>query len=444
MTPPGETTTYARRLGLFSATMVVMGGIIGSGIFLSPAIVAQRVGTAPLTLAAWGTGGLIALLGGLVYAELGARRPAAGGNYVYIRDALGGLPAFLFAWTFLGIINAGGIAAVAITFSTYLSTGFGIAPALLSQLAVGAIVLLTGINVLGVGPGTVTLNVFTVLKLGALAVLIVAGLAWGGGAADPFPAPTGSRGFGAFAAALVPVLFTCGGWDAVNRIAGEVREPTRILPRSLVLGVLGVVAVYLLANLAYLRVLGPAGLAASAAPATDLMRRVLGEGGARFVSAGIACSAFGFLGVAILSGSRVAQAMAADQPALGRVARLHSRWRTPVAALVLQGAWASLLVAFGTYGELLDWTVFGDWIFFGLAGVSLFILRRREPSTGTFRVPAFPLVPGLFVAAAAYAVYGSIANNPGNALRGVFFILAGIPLYLGSRRRWRKDGSGHR
>ncbi|MGH7585667.1 MAG: APC family permease, partial [Gemmatimonadales bacterium] len=406
MTPPGETTTYARRLGLFSATMVVMGGIIGSGIFLSPAIVAQRVGTAPLTLAAWAAGGGIALLGGLVYAELGARRPEAGGNYIYIRDALGGLPGFLFAWTFLGVINAGGIAAVAITFSTYLTAGFGIPPETLTGFAVAAIVVLTAINVLGVGPGAVTLNVFTVLKLGALAVLIVAGLAWAGGPADPLPAPTARRGVSAFASALVPVLFACGGWDAVNRIAGEVRDPARILPRSLILGVLGVVAVYLLANLAYLMVLGPAGLAASAAPATDLMRRVVGEGGARFVSAGIACSAFGFLGVAILSGSRVAQAMASDQPALGGVARLHPRWRTPVAALVLQAAWASLLVVLGTYGELLDWTVFGDWIFFGLAGVSLFIMRRGEASAATFRVPAFPLVPALFVAAAVYAVYG--------------------------------------
>ena len=194
MTPPGETTTYARQLGLFSATMVVMGGIIGSGIFLSPAIVAQRVGTTPLTLAAWTAGGVIALLGGLVYAELGARRPEAGGNYLYIRDALGGLPGFLFAWTFLGVINAGGIAAVAITFSTYLTAGFGMSPDLLTGLAVAAIVVLTAINVLGVGPGAVTLNVFTVLKLGALAVLIVAGLAWAGGPADSLPAPTAQRG----------------------------------------------------------------------------------------------------------------------------------------------------------------------------------------------------------------------------------------------------------
>lgn len=435
MTAPPAGVTYARRLGLFSATMVVMGGIIGSGIFLNPAIVAQRVGTAPLTLAAWAVGAVIAGLGALVYAELGARRPEAGGNYVYIRDALGSLPGFLFAWTWVFVVNAGAIAAVAVTFTNYLVAALGTTAGAGAPVAIGAIVLLTTISCLGVGPSAVTLNLFTVLKLGALALLIVAGLAWAGGAADPAPAPGGSAEVSAFAAALVPVLFAVGGWDAVNRVAAEVRDPGRILPRSLVLGVAGVGVVYLLANVAYLQVLGPAGLAGSTAPAADVLRRVAGEAGARLVSAGIACSTFGFLGVAIFSGSRVAQAMAVDQAALGRISRLHPRWRTPVAALVAQAAWAIALLLMGTYGELLDWVVFGDWIFFGLAGVSLFVLRRREPDAGTFRVPGYPVVPALFVLACAFAVYGSVASNPGNALRGAAFILAGIPLYFIARRR---------
>ncbi len=435
MTAPPAGATYARRLGLFSATMVVMGGIIGSGIFLNPAIVAQRVGTVPLTLAAWAVGAVIAGLGALVYAELGARRPEAGGNYVYIRDALGTLPGFLFAWTWVFVVNAGAIAAVAVTFTNYLVAALGTTAGAGTPVAIGAIVLLTAISCLGVGPSAVTLNLFTVLKLGALALLIVAGLAWAGGALDPAPAPGGSAEVSAFAAALVPVLFAVGGWDAVNRVAAEVRDPGRVLPRSLVLGVAGVGVVYLLANLAYLQVLGAAGLAASTAPAADVLRRVAGEGGARLVSAGIACSTFGVLGGAIFSGSRVAQARAADQAALGRISRLHPRWRTPVAALVAQAAWSVALLLMGTYGELLDWVVFGDWIFFGLAGVSLFVLRRREPSAGTFRVPGFPLVPALFVLACAFAVYGSVASNPGNALRGAAFILAGIPLYFVARRR---------
>ncbi|HSE26928.1 MAG TPA: amino acid permease [Gemmatimonadales bacterium] len=435
MTASPTGVTYARRLGLFSATMMVMGGIIGSGIFLNPAIVAQRVGTASLTLAAWATGAVIAGLGALVYAELGARRPEAGGNYVYIRDALGGLPGFLFAWTWVFVVNAGAIAAVAVTFTHYLVAALGTSAGAGAPVAIGAIVLLTIISCVGLGPSAVTLNLLTILKLGALALLIVAGMAWAGGAADPAPARTTGVGASAFAAALGPVLFAVGGWDAVNRVAAEVRDPGRNLPRSLVLGAAGVGAVYLLANVAYLQVLGPAGLAASTAPAADLMRRVAGEGGARLVSAGIACSTFGFLGVAIFSGSRVAQAMAADQPALGRIARLHPRWRTPVPALVAQAAWAIALLLMGTYGELLDWVVFGDWIFFGLAGVSLFVLRHREPATGSFRVPGFPVVPALFVLAAAYAVYGMVASNPGNALRGAAFILAGIPLYFFIARR---------
>ncbi|HJS46801.1 MAG TPA: amino acid permease, partial [Gemmatimonadales bacterium] len=179
MTDPTSRASYARRLGLFSATMVVMGGIIGSGIFLNPAIVAQRVGTGPLTLAAWAAGSAIAALGALVYAELGARRPEAGGNYVYLRDGLGRLPGFLFAWTWLFVVNAGAIAAVAVTFVTYLGAALGSAAAP-APLATGAILLLTGINCLGVGPGAVTTNLFTVLKVAALALLIGAGLAWRG------------------------------------------------------------------------------------------------------------------------------------------------------------------------------------------------------------------------------------------------------------------------
>ncbi len=435
MTDPSSGVSYARRLGLFSATMVVMGGIIGSGIFLNPAIVAQRVGTAPLTLAAWATGAVIAGLGALVYAELGARRPEAGGNYVYIRDGLGPLPGFLFAWTWLFVVNSGAIAAVAVTFASYFLAALGLPAGGLAPIGVGAIVLLTGINCLGIGPGAVTTNLFTVLKIAALAILVAAGLAWLGPPADPSPVAAAGRGPGAFAAALVPVLFAAGGWDAVNRIAAEVRDPERNLPRSLLIGVAGVGVIYLLANVAYLRVLGPSGLAASPAPAADVLRHAAGEAGARLVSAGIACSTFGFLAVAILSGSRVAQAMAADQPALARLARLDPGRRTPVAALLVQAGWATTLLLLGTYGELLDWVVFGDWIFFGLAGVVLFVLRRREPGTGTFRVPGYPVVPALFVLASAFAVYGSVASNPGNALRGALFILAGIPLYLVARRR---------
>ena len=338
MPPADSPATYAPRLGLFSGTMMVVGGIIGSGIFLNPAIVAQRVRTVELTLAVWVLGGLIALIGALVYAELGARRPVAGGGYVYLRDAFGRLPAFLYAWTLLLVIATGAIAAVAVTFATYTATLLGYGQAARVPLAIGAILLLSAINYVGVKPGAVTQNVLTLLKLAALAVLILAGLALGHAptAAPLPPLPEGTAVL-AVGAALVPVLFAFGGWQQTNFIAEELIEPERNLPRALLGGVTIVVAVYLLANVAYLRTLGIAGLAASSAPAADAMRALLGPRGAGLIAAGIAISTFGFLNLVILVSPRVYRAMAADGLFFPSLARLHPRYRTPARRHPLSG-----------------------------------------------------------------------------------------------------------
>jgi APA family basic amino acid/polyamine antiporter len=427
--------TYARRLGLFSATMAVIGGIIGSGVFLSPAVVAARVGSVRLTLVAWVMGGVIALAGGLCFGELGARRPRAGGGYVYLRDAFGSLPAFLYGWALLLVIATGATAAVAVTFASYAVPLLGLSRAATLPLAVAAIVFLSGLNYVGVKPAAVTQNVFTVLKLAALAALIAAGLL---GPASPVlhqPSPTSPAGF-ALGAALVPVLFAYGGWQQTNFIAEELIAPERTLPRALLLGVAGVVAVYLLANIAYLRVLGPAGLAASSAPAAGVMARVLGPAGTRFISAGIAVSTFGFLNLVILVTPRVLQAMAADGVFLKRLADLHPTYRTPTMAVVCMGAWSIVLALSGTYAQLLDYVVFGDWIFFGLTVASLFIYRARDaaPRAG-FRVPAYPWTPALFVLAAAYVVASSVVANPKNALIGTGLLVLGVPTYWLGRRR---------
>lgn len=435
MTVSNVGVTYARRLGLFSATMAVIGGIIGSGVFLSPAVVAARVGSVRLTLVAWAMGGVIALGGGLCFGELGARRPRAGGGYVYLRDAFGPLPAFLYGWALLLVIATGATAAVAVTFASYAVPLLGLSRAATLPLAIGAIVFLSGLNYVGVKPAAVTQNVFTVLKLAALATLIAAGLL---GPASPVlhqPSPTSPAGF-ALGAALVPVLFAYGGWQQTNFIAEELIAPERTLPRALLLGVAGVVAVYLLANIAYLRVLGPAGLAASSAPAAGVMARVLGPAGTRFISAGIAVSTFGFLNLVILVTPRVLQAMAADGVFLKRLADLHPTYRTPTVAIVFMGAWSIVLALSGTYAQLLDYVVFGDWIFFGLTVASLFIYRARDaaPRAG-FRVPAYPWTPALFVLAATYVVASSIVANPKNALIGTGLLVLGVPTYWLGRRR---------
>ena len=436
------TTTYARRLGLFSATLLVVGGVIGSGVFLNPAVVAQRVGTGPYTMLAWGLGAVISILGAFIFAELGARAPSAGGGYAYLRDAFGPLPAFLYGWALLLAIASGATAAVAVTFANYAVPLLGLAAGSERALAIGAIGLFSVINILGVAPGAVVQNVFTLLKLAAIAALIVVGLFTAGPAVsapalDPV-AITVPQGFFAvtvaIGTALVPVLFAYGGWQQANFVAEEMVDPRRDLPKALIIGVLIVAAAYLLANLTYLDSLGVEGLAASSAPAADVMGLKFGEAGRRLIAVGIAISTAGFLNVVILVTPRVYQAMARDGVFFRSLATIHPRTRTPVAAIVLQGGWSMALVLSGSYGDLLDWVTFADWIFFGLTAATLVVYRRRQATGTYFLAPFHPWSTGLFLLASAYVVLGAIASNPMNALRGTLVLAAGVPAFLWWRR----------
>lgn len=431
-------TSYARRVGLFPASMLVVGGIIGSGIFLNPSVVASRAGSSTLIISAWVLGGVIAILGAFIFAELGARRPATGGGYVYLREAWGPLPAFLYAWTILLVIGSGAIAAVAMTFASYALAVAGAPAGWTNTLALMAIVALTGLNVLGVRQSAVTTTIFTLLKLGALAMLIIVGL--GGELAGRFPASLPQQPpttpVIALAGALVPVLFAYGGWQQTNFMAEELIDPERNLPRALLLGVLIVVAVYVSANFVYVGALGPAGLAASTAPAADTMQIVLGPVGRTLIGAGIALSTFGFLNLAICANARVVQAMAADGLFFEPFARLHPRFQTPHIALLAQGLWSAALALSRSYGALLDYVVFGDWIFFGLTAATLFVYRRRDlgKAPPSFRAPFWAVSTGLFVLAAIYVVLGSVIAAPGNALRGAALIALGVPIFLWRRR----------
>jgi APA family basic amino acid/polyamine antiporter len=436
---------YIRRLGVFDTTMIVIGGIIGAGIFLNPAIVAQRVHTSAFILAVWIIGGAVALVGALYFAELGARRPKAGGGYVYLTEIFGPLPAFLYGWTFLFIINSGGIAAVAVTFARYTADLFGLTPAYIKPLAAGLLVALSGVNYYGVRAGSITQNIFTILKLVALAALIGAGIFFASGAAHPVlqSAPPPIEGFGIMRAlgyALIPVLFAYGGWQYINNIASEIVEPERTIPRAMTIGMFVVVAVYVLANVAYIRVLGPAGLAQSLAPAADTMRAVMGPVGGSLMAAGIMVSTIGFVNSGILSAPRMLQAMSADRLFFKFAAKLHPRYRTPTGGIVIQAVWAIALVLSGTYGQLLDYVVFGDWIFFGLIVATIFGYRRRDVVLGSgasprYRAPGYPLLPALFVITAAFVVASAIWSNPRNAALGVVLIAAGIPAFLFWRRK---------
>jgi basic amino acid/polyamine antiporter, APA family len=403
------------------------------------------VGTVGLTLTAWILGGGVALIGALVFAELGAWRPVAGGGYVYLRDGYGRLPAFLYAWTLLLVIATGAIAAVAVTFSSYAGALLGLPAASRVPLAVAAIVVLSVVTYLGVRPGALTQNIFTILKLLALALLIVAGLTGHTPAvSDQAHVPNGNIAL-ALGAGLVPVLFAFGGWQQTNFIAEELIEPRRNLPRALIGGVIVVVLVYLLANVAYLRTLGLWGLAQSSAPAADAMKLRLGRSGGSLISCGIALSTFGFLNLVILVSPRVYRTMAADGLFFPSLARLHPRYRTPGAAILFQGCWAILLTMTGRYGDLLDYVVFGDWIFFGSTAATLFVFRARaRASRGAedvpFRMPGYPVAPLIFILAAIYVVVGSVTSNPANAARGATLIALGIPVFL----FWDKGNRGGR
>lgn len=429
-------TTYARRLGLFSGTMAVVGGIIGGGIFRTPATVAERLHSARLVLLAWIIGGVVALIGAFCFGELGQRRPRAGGGYVYLRETFGPLPAFLYGWTLVLVIATGAIAAVAVTFADYTLALFGLPQRYSVPLAVAAIVFHTGINYVGVRPAAITQNIFTILKLAALAVLIALGTLTTFFALPHQTEPHAAAGFGALGAALVPILFTYGGWQQTNFIAEEIIDPERNLPRALIFGVAIVVMVYLLANIAYLRILGVEGLAVSTAPAADTMTLILDAAGGKIIAAGIAVSTFGFLNLVILVTPRVLQAMAADGVFFRRFAVLHPVYQTPTAAIVALAVFAVALTLTGTFGQLVDYVTFGDWIFFGSCVAALFVYRARDqgPRAG-FSVPGYPVTPALFVLAAAFVVYSAIISNPKNAAIGAGLIALGIPAFLYWRSR---------
>jgi len=434
---------FRRALGSFDATMVVVGGIIGSGIFIVPSVVAQRLPTAGLVLAAWLAGGAIALAGAFAFAELATLFPRAGGEYVYLREAYHPLVAFLFGWTSLLMIQGGGLAAVSITFAQYSLRLLGRNPADASVAAPIAIGVVAAVNLLGVKPGSRLLNVLVVLKFVALAALIGGGLmfppAVGPNVVPVHPPP--SRGFVAFGGALVPILFAYGGWQSVNLVAEETREPRRTIPRALIVGMGIVITVYLSANVVYLRVMSHAALAATGTPAAEALQWIFGPGADRLIAASIAISAFGFLDLTLLAQTRIYFAMGKDGVFFPALARLHPRFGTPTLAILLQAGWGILLALTGTYGELVDSVVFGDWIFFGLTVAAIFVFRRtipidsREP--GSFRTPGYPLVPALFVAAAVVVVVSAVRTNPFRSAIGIAFLAVGPLVYWLFVRRSR-------
>ena len=435
---PSTAPTLARRLGPFDATMIVMGGIIGGGIFVNPSVVARAVHTSGLTLAAWAVGGAIALVGAFVYAELAALRPRVGGQYAYLRDAYHPIVAFLYGWVLLLVIQSGGMAGAAIIFGRYFREMSGVnVPA--QVIAAATLGILTIINCFGVRAGTNAQNALMLTKLAAIAMLI--GVGWI--MVTPHAAlPAGgepSGGLTGFAAAMVPVLFAYGGWQTASFVSGEMRDPTRDLPRGLLIGVVGVIVLYLVVTYVCLRALGVDGLANTATPASEVMRMALGNRGARLIALGIAISTVGFLSQGMLTAPRVYYAMARDGVFFRAVGTVSSRTRVPVVAIVLQGVWATAIAATGRYDQILNYVVALDVLFFGLTGASLIVFRARQRAeTGDHvRVPLHPVTTALFVLACWAISVTTIVHNPRDAGMGVVILLIGIVVY----QFWRKSGA---
>jgi len=443
-----------RALGPFDATMVVVGGIIGAGIFINPYIVAQRLDSPFWVLAAWVLGGLVAMAGAFTFAELGVVHPKAGGHYAYLREAFHPLLGFLYGWALLFMIETGAIAAVSITFAEYTLRLLGRDGVNALPLAVAAIVLVGAINALGIKPGSRVLNILVVLKVLALALLIGFGLlipvtgdggttlatALGSGLQRSAEGGGIHLAFLAMGAALVPVMFSFGGWQNANYVAEEINDPQRNLPRSLIVGTALVVVVYVLVNWVYLKTLGHGGLAGTLTPAADAARVTMGPMGDRFLALTISVSTFGFLNLTMMAPTRVYYAMARDKVFLSSVSRLHPRFRAPTRAIFLQTALALILVFWKDYAQLVDYVVFADWIFFGLAGASLFVFRKRIPLAdrpkGTFQTPGYPLVPGLFIAVAVFIVVSSFWSDPKGSFLGVLLLATGIPAFLFWNKRY--------
>ncbi len=423
----------ARQLGLFDATMLVMGGVVGAGIFMNPSVVARQVHTPALMLGAWIFGGIIGVGGAFIWAELAATLPEVGGQYAYLREAYHPAVAFLYGWVLLLVIQTGGMAAVSITFASYFRelTGIHAEDWVIASVALG---ILTLVNCLGVKTGGRTQSVLMVMKIVAIATLVIGGLALAGRHVTSMTAADRVWSLPSFGGAMVPVLFAYGGWQTANFIAAEVKEPKKNLPRGLLIGMLGVLVLYVAVNWICLRSLGPQALATTRTPATAVMRLALGQRGATFIAAAITISTLGYLSQSILTAPRVYFAMADDGLFFHAVAWLNPRTHVPVIAIVLQSLWTIVIALSGRYEQILNYVIPMDFLFFGLTATTIFVFRRRAAqgamnTSQGYRVPGHPVSTALFVAVCWWVVGNTIYRYPKNSLIGFALLLAGIPVY---------------
>ena len=456
MNPESARPGLRRDLGLWSAAAIVVGTVIGSGIFLVPSKMIRDVGSPGMLFAVWIFGGVLSLFGALSYAELAAAMPEAGGEYVYLREAYGPVWGFIYGWTQMWVAKSGSIATLATAFFYYLTNFYPKLDGVLytialpidprggpleirygQLLAMVVILALAVVNYLGVKFGGRVQIAVTIVKVALIAAIIVIGLGAAQGSASNYrtivPAAGGAA---AFFAALVGALWAYDGWNNVSMVSSEIRDPRRSLPLALIAGTSVVIAIYLLANLAYFHVLSAAEVAGTPRVAAEMMRKIYGTAGAGAVSIAAMVSIFAALNGSILSGSRVPYAMARDRLFFPAVARVHPNFRTPGVSILLLSGWAALLVLSGRYEELYTYVIFSSWILYGMTAASVLVLRAKKPSMQRpYRTIGYPVVPVLFVLGAIAVIWFTLRQSPRESLLGLGVILAGLPFYFHWRRQ---------
>jgi APA family basic amino acid/polyamine antiporter len=441
--PPG----LPRVLGFWDIIAIVVGGVIGSGIFIVPAAVAKQAQTPLLILAVWVLGGLLSFFGALSFSELGAAYPHAGGVYIYLREAYGSLLAFLFGWTLFLVIDSGAIATLAVAFSTSYLTRFISLTALQAKLiSVALIAFLVIINYVGVKAGAFLQNLLTVIKFGALVGVCGVVFFLGKGTTSNFvlpPMPHLSLGLmGPLGVALVATLWAYKGWESATYSAGETRNPERNLPAGLFVGVLIIVGIYVLTNLAYLYVIPSGTMAESPKIASDAMNLVIGPVGASVIAFIILFSISGAANATVITSPRVYFAMARDGLFFSKVAAVHPRFLTPHFSIVALGIWSAVLSLSGTFEQLFTYVIFGEWLFFGLTVAAVIILRKKRPDLPRpYKTWGYPVTPVIFILAALVISLNSLINAFGSSFRGLLIIALGIPAYAYWKRK-QKQGRG--
>ena len=433
-----------RELGLFSSINIALGLIIGSGIFVVPSTVAGYLDSPGTILLVWFFGGLLSLAGALTFGELGAALPHTGGTYVYFREAYGSMVSFLFAWAQLLVINSGGSAAISMIFAFYFNYFIPTSPLVTKMIAAGAVAFICALNYFGVKKGSGVQNILTPLKVGVLLFLVVAGFSMGKGdwsnVIPLFEKDAGIGKISAFGLALIAVLWTYDGWMDVCFASGEIKNPQRNLPRTLIISVVSIIGIYLLVNLLYIYVVPYEQLKTSTLPASDAARTFFGPVGGSFIAVTVMISTFGALNSSILTAARIFYAMARDRLFFQWVGKAHPRYHTPSGAIIISGIWSVVLIFSGTFSQLLTFVIFILWVFYGLAVGSVFVLRWKRPDLPrSYRTWGYPITPFLFLLATALLLGNTLINSAWESMVGLVLLLTGIPVFFYWQRRFNYE-----